>query len=82
VQKCHDASMGNKLLRLFRLLLADGQRHYQTDLMEYLNCSRQTIIRLMREIESVIGTSLITGMENRRRWYQIIRKGEPYGIPF
>ena len=82
MQKSHDASMGNKLLRLFRLMLADRKRHYQTDLMEYLNCSRQTIIRLMREIESVIGDSLITGMENRRRWYQINPKGEPHGIPF
>ena len=69
--KNDEASMGNKLLRLFQILLVDGRRHYQMALMERLNCSRQTIIRLIAEIEGVIGAHLITGMDNRRRWYQI-----------
>ena len=63
--------MGSKLLRLFQLLMLDGHRHYQTDLQEYLNCSKQTIIRLMGEIENVIGGHLVSGLENRKRWYQI-----------
>ena len=71
VQKFDDASMGSKLLRLFQLLLVDGRRHYQTDLMQRFNCSRQTIIRLVGEIEGVIGAQLVTDLDNRRRWYQI-----------
>lgn len=71
MQKQDDASMGNKLLRLFQLLLVDGRRHFQLDLMARMNCSRQTIIRLVGEIEGVIGAQLVSGMEHRQRWYQI-----------
>lgn len=71
MQKFDDASMGSKLLRLFQLLLVDGRRHFQLKLMERLNCSRQTIIRLVGEIEGVIGAQLVSGMEHRQRWYQI-----------
>ncbi len=66
-----DAPPGVKLLRLFRKLMLDGKRHFQTDLAEELQCSPQTIIRLTGDIESVIGASLESGLENRRRWYQI-----------
>lgn len=69
--KQDEASKGNKLLRLYQLLLLDGRRHYQTELMEYLNCSRQTIIRLIREIEEVIGAQLETELDNHKRWYRI-----------
>lgn len=69
--KQDDASKNNKLLRLFQRLMLDGRRHYQSDLAEWLNCSRQTIIRLVGEIEGVIGTSLESGMDEHRRWYQI-----------
>ena len=68
----HDgATKGNKLLRLFHLLMLDGRRHFQQDLQEYLNCSKQTVLRLIDEIEGVIGANLTSGLENRKRWYQI-----------
>ncbi len=69
--KLDDSSMGSKLLRLFQILLVDGRRHYQTDLMKQINCSRQTIIRLIMEIEGVIGAHLATDLDKHRRWYQI-----------
>ncbi len=69
--KLDDATPGVKLLRLFRKLMLDGRRHFQTDLAEELQCSPQTIIRLTAEIESVVGASLESGLEYRRRWYQI-----------
>ncbi len=67
-----DATPGVKLIRLFRKLLVDGHRHYQTDLAKELKCSPQTIIRMMREIESVIGVNLEIGLDGRRRWYRIV----------
>lgn len=68
----HDgASKGNKLLRLFHLLMLDGRRHFQQDLQEYLNSSKQTVLRLIDEIGGVIGVNLTSGLENRKRWYQI-----------
>lgn len=66
-----DTTPGVKLLRLFRKLMLDGRRHLQGDLAEEFQCSPQTIIRLAAEIEAVVGISLETGIENRRRWYQI-----------
>ncbi len=71
IKRDTDATTGTKLLRLFQLLLADRHRHYQADLAEWLNCSKQTIIRLTREIENVLGAQLLTGIEGRRRWYQL-----------
>ena len=70
-KKDQDSTPGIKLLRLFRKLMLDGRRHFQSDLAEELHCSPQTIIRLAGEIESVVGASLESGLENRRRWYQI-----------
>ena len=71
MRKHDEASKGNKLLRLFHLLMPDGHRHFQQDLQEYLNCSKQTVLRLIDEIEGVIGDNLTSGLENRKRWYQI-----------
>jgi hypothetical protein len=66
-----DSTTGAKLLRMFRKLMLDGRRHFQTDLAEHLNCSPQTVIRLAGEIEGEIGASLETGLDKHRRWYQI-----------
>lgn len=66
-----DSSPGVKLLRLFRKLMLDGRRHFQSDLAREFDCSPQTIIRLTGEIETVIGPSLESGLDNRRKWYQI-----------
>ena len=49
-----DANYGSKLLKLFRMLMADSRPHYLTDLALKLNCSRQTVMRMM----DVIGAEL------------------------
>ncbi|BDQ36828.1 WYL domain-containing protein [Pseudodesulfovibrio nedwellii] len=64
-------SHGTKLLRLFQKLMLEGRRHYQSDLAEYLDCSPQTVMRLIGEIEGTVGTGLEIGTENRRRYYQL-----------
>lgn len=66
-----DATGVERALRLYQKLLLDGRRHFQGDLAEYLACSPQTVIRLIAEIEAVVGACLVTGYEGRRRWYQI-----------
>ena len=66
-----DSSTGTKLLRLFQKLMLDGRKHFLKDLGEYLNCSKQTVMRLICDIEYVIGTNLESGLEKHRRWYQI-----------
>lgn len=66
-----DATSVERALRLYQKLLLDGRRHYLSDLAEYLACSPQTVLRLIAEIEGVVGAALITGLEKRRRWFQI-----------
>ena len=58
-KKDQDSTPGVKLLRMFRKLMLDGRRHFQVDLADELQCSSQTVIRLE------------SGLESRRRWYQI-----------
>ena len=70
-KKDQDATPGIKLLRMFRKLMLDGRRHFQSDLAREFQCSPQTIIRLAAEIEAVIGIGLESGLDNRRRYYQI-----------
>lgn len=78
-----DTTPGVKLLRLFRKLLLDSRRHYQNDLAEELQCSPQTVIRLVGEVEAVVGASLHTGLNNRRRWYQyVVNEGRSLGLDF
>lgn len=67
-----DTSPGVKLLRVFRKLLLNDHKHYQSDLAKELNCSPQTVIRIMKDIEQVIGINLETGTDERRRWYRIV----------
>lgn len=71
IKRDMDSTTGGKLLRLFLRLMADRNRHFQTELAVWLNCSKQTIMRLMREIEGVVGDRLKTELEDRRRWYQL-----------
>lgn len=66
-----DLTAGLKLLHLFRKLMLDGRRHFQLDLAYELQCSPQTVSRLIGEIESFVGTGLERGTEKRRRWYRI-----------
>ena len=56
---------------MFRKLLVDGRRHFQIDLASEYECSPQTIGRMAAEIESVVGPSLESGIEQRKRYYQI-----------
>lgn len=69
--KKDEASKSSKLLRLYQRLLLDGRKHYQTELTKWLNCSTQTVMRLVVEIGEVVGDTLATGMDGHRRWYQM-----------
>lgn len=67
-----DSTSNTKLLKLFRKLMAEGKKHYLSDLAKEFDCSSQTILRLIRVIEAEIGTNLETGKDSTRRWYQIV----------
>ena len=72
------ASSSRKAVLLYALLLFTGRRHYLPDLAERLSCTKPTVLRLMREIENAGVAAIETGIENRRRWYQLTT---PPGTP-
>lgn len=66
-----DVSAGQKLLKMYHILLSENKRHYQSDLAKILNCSAQTIIRLALEIEQSFPECYNSGKEKNRRWYSL-----------
>lgn len=70
-----DATTGNKLLRLLQKLMTARGRLYVSDLAEELSCSRQTVARLVSEIEAVMGNRIASGIENHRKWYEYRNSG-------
>ncbi|WP_281072727.1 WYL domain-containing protein [Succinivibrio dextrinosolvens] len=69
-QKKSSLSSGSKLLKLFRKLLTDPKKHFLSDLSNYLNCSSQSVIRMIGEIEQEFDNRLEQGFEHKRRWYR------------
>ena len=67
----NEATSGSKLLRLLFILISDDKEHFLSDLSKKLNCSRQTVIRLSTEIESVMGNRFYSGMKYGKRYYKI-----------
>ncbi len=66
-----DATHGEKVLKLFRKLLSENRKHYLSDLAVNLNCSPQTVMRLVEVIEREVGINLISGKDKNRRWYRM-----------
>ncbi|OCG19180.1 hypothetical protein A9G22_10815 [Gilliamella sp. App2-1] len=42
-KKDSNVSAGQKLLKMYHILLSDNKPHYQSDLAEILNCSAKTV---------------------------------------
>ncbi|HOV60188.1 MAG TPA: WYL domain-containing protein [Candidatus Hydrogenedentes bacterium] len=59
-----------RLLQLY-LLLCDGQKYTLTQLAERCGCSRQTVLRLVEELDKVRGVVIKKWKEGRDRCYQL-----------
>lgn len=81
-----DATSGDKLLALYQRLTLDSRKIFQTDLAEELECSPQTISRLITVIERNLGggSFIEVGIENRRRYYQLrsLSEDRSFGFSF
>lgn len=74
-----DATATHKVLLLFTQLLFSGKRHWLPELAKQFNCSKATIMRLMETIEVSGVAEIASGIENRKRWYQLKHlPGTPY----
>lgn len=70
-RKKHESTATEKALRLMYLLLFTGRAYSLGDLAETLECSRQTVLRLIDQLEAIPGAKFQRRTENRRAYYQI-----------
>lgn len=75
-----DQTHGEKVVRLFARLLFSSRPHSLTELAETLNCSKQTVSRILGKIESSLGVDLERVKSGREATFAIKnRKAPPAG---
>ena len=68
-----DRSRGQNLISLFARLFFSGRSYSLIELAELLECSKQTVIKLIEELETLHWLELEKTMKSGRRYYQIRR---------
>ena len=68
-----DKTYGQKLITLFTRLLFSGETHSLTDLSRMLDCSKQTIIRLVDDISLAYGIPIRDKFQGNKKYYFIER---------
>ena len=61
----YDRTYGQKLITLYTRLMFSGQRHSLTQLAMLLDCSKQTVLRLVDEINTGPGLVIQEAKEGR-----------------
>lgn len=66
------------MLVLYQRLTLNGKKHFQADIARDLECSPQTVSRLVDVIERHIGkdSHIVKGLDGRRRYYQFCTKSQ------
>lgn len=64
-------SYGEKLIGLFVRLLFSGERHSLTELAQMLDCSKQTVLRLIDNIRKAYGINIEETKDGNRSFYCI-----------
>jgi predicted DNA-binding transcriptional regulator YafY len=64
-------SYGEKLIGLFVRLLFSGERHSLTELAQMLDCSKQTVLRLIDNIRKSYGINIEETKQGNRSFYRI-----------
>ena len=68
-------SYGQKLIRLFAKLLFSRNSYSLTELSKNLNCSKQSVIRLIDDIRKAYGVTIEETYEGKSKFYRIIKHG-------
>jgi predicted DNA-binding transcriptional regulator YafY len=66
-------SYGQKLISLFVRLLFSGESYSLTDLSRLLDCSKQTVLRLLNDITMAYGVTIDEVMKGNRKYVRIKR---------
>lgn len=69
-----DATHANKLLRLFSKLFFNDRRYSLTELANLLECSKQTVLRLVDDIETSLGASIEVTSDGQRKYFRMPRQ--------
>ncbi|MCX5849656.1 MAG: WYL domain-containing protein [Deltaproteobacteria bacterium] len=64
-------SYGEKLIGLFVRLLFSGERHSLTELSQMLDCSKQTVLRLINNIRMSYGINIEETKQGNKSFYRI-----------
>lgn len=74
----------DKLLSLYQRLTLDGRKHFQADIARELDCSAQTVARLIGVIANHLskGVTIEEGVESRRRYYRLRSATEEKALGF
>ncbi|MBN2468536.1 MAG: WYL domain-containing protein [Deltaproteobacteria bacterium] len=71
-----NVSYGQKLINLFARLLFTGEQHSLTDLSRELGCSKQTVLRLLDDIQRGFKGEIEVTKQGNRHFYRI-QKTDP-----
>ncbi len=72
-KKDYYSSYGQKLISVFAKLLFTQKSHSLIELSRMLNCSKQTISRLVDDIRRSYGVEIEEFLEGKRKYYRIKR---------
>ncbi|HUU53232.1 MAG TPA: WYL domain-containing protein, partial [Candidatus Bathyarchaeia archaeon] len=64
-------SYGEKLISLFARLMFSDQSHSLTELSKMFKCSKQTVLRLVNDIQRSYGVDIEESMQGNKRYYRI-----------
>ncbi len=70
-------SYGEKLISLFARLLFSRESHSLTDLARMLNCSKQTVLRLVQDIEKAYIVNVEETFEGNRKYFRVRKPTVP-----
>ncbi len=66
-------SYGQKLITLFTKLLFTGRRYSLIELCESMDCSKQTVMRLIEDINMSYGVKVEESFIGRRKYYKLVK---------
>ena len=65
------ASYGEKLIRLFAKLLFAARSYSLSELAKLLDCSKQTVLRLLDDIRRSYGVEIEESLQGRQKYYRL-----------
>ncbi len=76
-KKTSDRTYGEKLIMLFARLLFTREHHSLSELAQMLECSKQTVLRLVEDIERSYKVHIEWTMKGRKRFFRLKTLGQP-----